>query len=193
MVQVACQQAKLGGERQQGESKLATVPGFEDEVTPEYTLNPAAISLEEKVRILTQYKDVMLNFHPAITAVSIVYKETHTDLHFANTDGTYIKQKKLDIGANLTAIASRGGVTVRQGIGRGSFCGFDCMLNIDAELREACDLNVRLLDAPQINAGVYTVICDQELAGLFVHEAFDHLSEANFTYKNPSVIKTMAR
>jgi TldD protein len=191
MVQVACRQAKLAGERQKGESKLATVPVLEDEFTPEYTLNPGAISLEEKVRILTRYKDLILNFDPAITAASIIYKETHTDLYFANTDGAYIKQKKLDIGANIDAIACRGDITVTKRIGLGSSSGFDCMLNIDDELREACDLAVRLLDAPQVKAGVYTVICDQDLSGLFVHEAFGHLSEADDTYKKPSMAKTM--
>lgn len=191
MVQAACRQAKLAGERHSGESKLAAVPVFEEEFTPEYTLNPEAIALTEKIRILTRYKDLILNFHPAITAAYIVYKETHTDLYFANTDGTYIKQKKLDIGANLSVIACRGDATVTRVVGRGSSKGFDCMLNVDAELREACDLAVRLLDAPQVKAGVYTVICDQDLAGLFVHEAFGHLSEADGTYKNPSMIKTM--
>ena len=191
MVKAACRQAKLAGEHQEKISKLAAVPIVEDEFIPQYTLNLGAISLEEKVRILTRYNELILGYHPVITASSIVYKETHTDLYFANTDGTYIKQKKLDIGANLAAIARRGGVTVMKGIGRGSSSGFDCMLNVDAELREACDLTVRLLDAPQVKAGLYTVICDQDLAGLFVHEAFGHLSEADDIYKKPDMAKTM--
>lgn len=191
-VQAACRQAKLASEYQSGASKLAAVPVVEEECMPEYTLNPGAIALEEKVRILTRYKDMILNFHPAITAAAIVYKETHSDLYFANTNGTYIKQRKLDIGANLSAIASKGEVTVTQGIGRGSSRGFDCMLNCEDQLREACALAVRLLDAPQVKAGVYTVICDQELAGLFVHEAFGHLSEADGLYRKPEALKNLA-
>lgn len=192
MIKAACRQAKLASEYQSGESKLAAVPVVEEEFMPEYTLNPGAITLEEKVRILTRYKELILNFHPAITAASIVYKETHSDLYFVNTDGTFIKQRKLDIGAYLSAIACKGDVTVTQGIGRGSSSGFDCMLNCDNKLREACALAVRLLDAPQVKAGVYTVVCDQELAGLFVHEAFGHLSEADGIYRKPAALENLA-
>ncbi|MGE5560340.1 MAG: TldD/PmbA family protein [Chloroflexota bacterium] len=191
MVKSACDQARFAGERQNGVSKLAPVPVVEEEYAPAYTLDPRGISLDEKVRILEHYKDLILGHDPAIQAANIVYNEKLTTLYFANSEGTYIRQEKLDIGSGINAVARRGAITVTKGIGRGSSIGFECMVGADDDLREACDLAVRLLDAPQVKAGVYTVVCDPALAGLFVHEAFGHLSEADNAYKNPELAKAM--
>jgi TldD protein len=190
-VRSAARQARLTGEKQGGESRLAPAPVIEDEYVPNYSLDPRGISLDEKIRILNGYRDIILGYDSSITAVQIVYNERLTSLYFANSEGTYIRQEKLDIGSSLGATARRGMTTVSKRIGRGSSIGFDCMLNAADELRETCDLAVRLLDAPQVKAGVYTVVCDSALAGLFVHEAFGHLSEADNAYKNPGLAKAM--
>lgn len=190
-VKSACRQARIAGEKQRGESKLASAPVIEDDFTPEYTLDPREVSLDQKISILDNYRDIILGYDSAITAAQITYNEKITELYFANTEGTYIRQEKLDIGSSLGATARRGMLTVSESIGRGSSIGFDCMLDADDELKEACDLAVRLLDAPQVKAGVYTVVCDPALAGLFVHEAFGHLSEADNAYKNPRMAETM--
>lgn len=187
----ACEQARFAGSKKQEESRLAPVPIVDEEVQPVYTLDPRAISLDEKVRILTHYNDLILDYSPAITAANIVYIEKVTNLLFANSEGTYLKQEKLDIGANFGATARRDETTVQQHVGRGSSNGFDCVLAIDADLTEACQLAVAALDAPQVQAGVYTTICDPAMAGLFVHEAFGHLSEADDIHRNPELAKTM--
>lgn len=191
-VESAVKQARLTGDKQGGQTKLGPAPIVEDEYTPEYTLDPRGVSLDEKIRIFNGYRDIILEYDPAITAAQIIYNERFSDLYFANSEGTYIKQEKLDIGASLGATARRGMTTVSKRIGRGSSIGFDCMLNADEDIKEACDLAVRMLDAPQVKAGVYTVVCDPALAGLFVHEAFGHLSEADNAYKNPQLAKAMA-
>ncbi len=187
----ACEQARFAGERQGGVSRLAQVPVVEDEYVPVYTLDPRAVSLDEKVRILTHYNETILSFDPLIASASVRYEEKATQLYFASTEGSYIRQEKIDVAAGFGATARRGTDTVTEGVGRGSSIGFDCILNADEEIREACGLAVRLLDAPQVKAGVYTVVCDEALAGLFVHEAFGHLSEADNAYKNPGLAKAM--
>src|SRR2546430_16263771 len=50
---------------------------------------------------------------------------------------------------------------------------------------------VQLLDAPMVTGGAYPVILDPELAGVFIHEAFGHLSEADFVYENPQAREMM--
>ena len=187
----ACEQAKFAGYKKQEESKLAPVPIVDEEVQPVYTLDPRAVSLDEKVRILTHYNDLILGYNPAIAAVNIVYIEKVTDLYFANSEGTYIKQEKLDIGADFGATARRDEVTTQQFVGRGSSIGFDCILGIDDDIKQACQLAVDSLDAQQVQAGVYTTICDPAMAGLFVHEAFGHLSEGDDIHRNPELAKTM--
>ncbi|MFC1956662.1 TldD/PmbA family protein, partial [Chloroflexota bacterium] len=50
---------------------------------------------------------------------------------------------------------------------------------------------VALLSAPQAKGGEYTVVLDPVLAGVFVHEAFGHLSESDFVYENAQLRKIM--
>ena len=48
-----------------------------------------------------------------------------------------------------------------------------------------------LLDAPQAEGGPHTVILDPAMAGVFVHEAFGHLSEADSLYENDKMRELM--
>jgi TldD protein len=50
---------------------------------------------------------------------------------------------------------------------------------------------VELLSAPQAKGGEYTVVLDPVLAGVFVHEAFGHLSESDFVYENDRLRQIM--
>ena len=51
---------------------------------------------------------------------------------------------------------------------------------------------VELLSAPKARGGEYTVVLDPVLAGVFVHEAFGHLSESDFIYENDRLRELMA-
>src|SRR2546426_4940479 len=42
-----------------------------------------------------------------------------------------------------------------------------------------------------VKGATYPVILDSELAGVFIHEAFGHLSEADFVYENPQAREMM--
>jgi len=48
-----------------------------------------------------------------------------------------------------------------------------------------------LLSAPQAVGGEYTVVLDPVLAGVFVHEAFGHLSESDHVYENQKLCELM--
>ena len=65
------------------------------------------------------------------------------------------------------------------------------MLDQDELARKAAQKAVELLDAKPVKAGQYPVVADQMLAGVFIHEAFGHLSEADFVYENPKAREMM--
>lgn len=187
----ACRHARLAAGREDRSSCLAPVPAVEDCFEPDVTLDPAAVVLAEKVRILTRYRDLMLNAHERVAAANITYKEQKGVIRFANTDGTYVEVSRVDVGSNLVAMARRGDLTVASGTGFGSSRGLDCLLGMEEKVEKEARLAVDLLDAPQVTAGTYPVVCDPALAGLFVHEAFGHLSEGDNVYKNPDLAETM--
>jgi len=189
-VALACERAKAAGEVVKEESKLASVPVVEDNVAPAWTLHPESVSLDEKIRILSHYHGLVLS-HENIPASTIIYQERCTTLTFANSEGTCVRQEKVDLSGAITAVGRKGDVSVSQSVGYGSSLGLDKLLCLDEKIKEMCERTQKLLDAEPMKAGVYTVICDPAHTGLFVHEAFGHLSEADDLAKSPGWIASM--
>jgi TldD protein len=82
-------------------------------------------------------------------------------------------------------VARRNG-TIERGLESiGLRRGWKSVQDREPGFREAAERAVALLDAPMVRGGTYPVILDPELAGVFIHEAFGHLSEADFVYENP--------
>lgn len=187
---VACEQARAAGDVIMGESKLAPVPTIEEDFCPQWILHPEAVSLKEKIRILDGYQKLVLAYDN-IPAAMVRYQERCTTLWFANSEGTVLRQEKLDIAGGIVANGRKGDVSVSQAVGFGSSLGIDKLLGLDDQIKEMCERTQKLLDVPSIKAGVYTVICDPAHTGLFVHEAFGHLSEADDLHKNEGFLKAM--
>ena len=59
------------------------------------------------------------------------------------------------------------------------------------QIDEMAQRAVQMLTAPQVKGGEYTVVLDPILAGVFVHEAFGHLSESDFVYENDRMREIM--
>ena len=187
---LACEQAKVAGSIVEGTSLLAAVPVVVDDICPKWTLHPEAVSLAEKLRILGHYQHLVLN-HEYIPSVFVKYEELCSTEWYANSEGTCIRQEKLDFSACINANGQKNGVSVFEGVRVGSSLGIDCLLNLDQKILDMCELTQKLLDAPQMKAGIYTVVCSPAQAGIFVHEAFGHLSEADTTARNAEFLKAM--
>jgi len=190
-VKTACEQAALIGAVKQERSQLAALPAAEQEVALSTKVHPKDVPLADKVALFGSYNDLILSYHPAISSSLVRYFDRSIKLYFANSEGTYVAQEKVDIGCGLRAIATSGSTTVQEGVSTGSSNDYSCVLGQEAELRKACQLAVDLLAAPTVTGGEYTVILDPRMAGLFVHEAFGHLSEADSIMENEELRKIM--
>jgi len=186
----ACNQAKVAGAIVNEDFKLAEVPVVVQDICPNWALHPESVSLSEKIRILEHYHQLMLSYKD-IPAATIQYQERCTTLWYANSEGTAVRQEKIDFAAGFTANGRKGDLSVSQPVGIGSSIGIDKLLGLDAQIKEMCVRTQKLLQAESIKAGVYTVICDPAHTGLFVHEAFGHLSEADSLFKNEGFLKAM--
>ena len=56
---------------------------------------------------------------------------------------------------------------------------------------EAARRSVDLLSAPPVKGGIYTVVLNPTMTGVFAHEAFGHLSESDFVYENDRMKELM--
>jgi TldD protein len=110
---------------------------------------------------------------------------------FGNSEGSHIEQERTDYVLRLSAIA-RDGVDIQQAhLSVGSRGDFSVIAGLHHQVKEMAERAVQLLSAPRVAGGEYPVILDPVLAGVFVHEAFGHLSESDFLYENPPLREIM--
>jgi TldD protein len=171
--------------------ELASVEPVEQITTVELGRDFRDISLAEKKALAERYNHVMLGHSDKIIDTQAVYSDTFVHLILANSEGTYIEQEKPSVVVAAVAM-SREGDNVQQAYeSLASTQGYEYVLDKDELARKAAQKAVELLDAKPVKAGEYPVVVDQMLAGVFIHEAFGHLSEADFVYENPKAREMM--
>jgi len=176
----AIEQARSAGS---GESMLAPVDPAVDEVTEGKDRNPVTIPLAEKKQLLDEYNNIIWGT-PQIQTSTIGYGDSRKKVIFINSAGSYIKQERADVALRLTAIAAKDGDVQQVGLSLGSRGNFTAIQGLHDKISEMSTNAVELLSAPTAKGGEYTVVLDPVLAGVFVHEAFGHLSEYDFVYEN---------
>ncbi len=186
-VALAVKQAQLVGKEA---SQLAAVAPVVDTVSAEIDRDPLSIPLVEKKQMLDEYNDIIWGTPQLQTSV-IGYGDSHRKTVFPNSSGSYIEQERADITLRLSAIAADNGEVQQAGLSLGSRGDFRTMQGRHTEVAEMARQAVALLSAPRAKGGEYTVVLDPVLAGVFVHEAFGHLSEADFVYENESLRQIM--
>lgn len=148
------------------------------------------ISLKEKHKIIKSYNDIILSY-PNIMSSQVRFREVVTHKYFVNSDKVEIEDKRLETAIRLSAIAKEGMNVQSVSYDKGILGGFDIVKGLEEKAKEISCRAQELLKASPVLAGKYTVVIDQELAGLFAHEAFGHLGEADFLYENPRLQKLM--
>ncbi len=179
-ISLAVEQARSAGS---GKSKLAEVGPAVDEVPSGVVKNPVEIPLAEKKRLLDEYNEIIWST-PQIQTSTIGYADSRKKVVFLNSEGSFITQERADVSLRLTAIAAKDGEVQQVGLSLGSRGDFGAIEGLHDKISEMARHAVELLTAPQAKGGEYTVVLDPVLAGVFVHEAFGHLSESDFVYEN---------
>ncbi len=141
--------------------------------------DPMAIPLEGKVEVLLHYADIARAAHPQVRSVNARYFDRYRHLWFVNNRGTAIEQEKLDLGGTILVVARDRTGVAQRGVSFGSSNDFGAVRGLEEEVRSAALTAVELLNTPEVVGGEYPVVVDPHLAGVFAHEAFGHLSEAD--------------
>jgi len=186
-IALAVEQAKHVGKE---ESKFSTVPPVIDKVVAEFKRNPLDIPLSVKKDLLDEYNEIMLGT-PGIQTTTIGYADGRKKVTLVTSEGAFIEQSRIDLTLRLNAVASRDGDVQQVGLSIGSKGDFSAVENLHGQAKDIARRAVALLSAPQVKGGTYTVVLDPVLAGVFVHEAFGHLSEADHIYENPQLREIM--
>ena len=163
--------------------RLAEVASSQAEAILDLDGDVRGIPLAEKRRLLEGYNGEMLAV-PGVVDTQAVYHDEVTEYWFGNSEGTLLHELRPEITISGQAIARRNG-TIEKGLESiGLRKGWNSAHHHAAGFREVAKRAAALLDAPTVTGGTYPVVLDNELAGVFIHEAFGHLSEADFVYEN---------
>jgi TldD protein len=174
------------------ETILAPIPIIQDSCNLPLTgTDPRQISLAEKKELCDRYGQILRSVDPCITTISVRYNDSTQKIILITSEGTLLEQSWVDMEMRFAATA-RKGETVQTGRETtGSRKAYEDLTNLDQQVRSAAARAVNSLALPPVKGNVYTVVIDPILSGLFVHEAFGHLSEADMTYQNPDLLEVM--
>lgn len=180
-IEAAISQAKLVGKET---TQLAPIAPVVDDVRVAIKDDPRGYGLQEKKELLGYYNDLLLGYDPRIQTTMTGYRDRFSTTYFVNSLGTALCQERLDVSGRFGVVARNG--VVRQGFeSLHSRSDFGVLRNREELVLGAAKRAIEQLEAKPVKGGQYTVILDPYLAGVFIHEAFGHLSEADFVYENP--------
>ncbi|MFP3953623.1 MAG: TldD/PmbA family protein [Candidatus Acetothermia bacterium] len=172
--------------------ELADSPTEEETVQPELERDFRNISLDQKRRLLQGYNETILKFDDKIKSTKANYSDSYREITYANTEGTWITQSVPDVTLSLVAVAKSdeaGPQVSHESVGEA--VGFELVTDREEMATVVAQRALDLLDAEPVKGGEYTVLLNPKLAGVFIHEAFGHLCEADHFYKNERLQEIM--
>jgi TldD protein len=175
------------------ETILASIVPVQDTcVLPLTGTDPRHIPLAQKKALCQHYGDILRSVSPQVATVSVRYGDSAQRMILATSEGTLLEQSWMDVEMRFAATA-RNGETVQTGRETtGSRKAYEDLLNLDQQVQSAAQRAVNSLSLPSVKGNTYTVVIDPILSGLFVHESFGHLSEADMAYENPDLLEVMS-
>ncbi len=186
-VEQVIQQAKLVGKET---THLAQRQPVEDIVAAPLKRNPSLHTIAQIKALLDEYNEIIWST-PKIQTSVISYGDSQKTVYFANSEGSFIQQGRHDVGLRVSAVARDGAEVQQLGLSLGSNGDFGIVEGLHQQVGDIAQNTVRMLSAPKVQGGEKTVVLDPILAGVFIHEAFGHLSESDFIYENERMRELM--
>ena len=168
----------------EGDTKMAQVAPHVYEMSLQMEHDFRKVELSTKKDLVEHYNGVMLS-QPGLQDSNVGYSDTLLTMHYGNSEGSYIKQERPYSSLRFSATA-REGSNVQSAFDSVQLAwDFSDIYNKDEKVAAVGKRAVDMLKAQPVQAGNYTVILNPKLAGVFIHEAFGHLSEADHIDQNP--------
>jgi TldD protein len=177
----ACKMAKTASLRLKTPIKLAPAKTVTDNVKAKPKKNPSEIPMEDKIKNALAFNGAILGFDKRVKSCSVDYLDLTGTNFFVNSEGSSIEQDKLYVWSRITASAQSQGVFTFSREEIGSTAGYEVF---DTSTPQVIGEMVAKRAIAQLNAkapkgGSFPVVLGPNVVGVFVHEAFGHLAEAD--------------
>ena len=180
-VSEACKMAKAASLRLKNPLKLAKTSVVDDRVRIKPRKNPSEVCMEDKIATALAINKNTLSYDKRVRSCTIDYLDLTGTSTFTNSLGTYIEQDKLYVWSRITAAAAQKGIFAFSREEIGSTAGYELF---DTETPEKIGEKLAKRATEHLNAktpkgGSFPVVLGPNVVGVFVHEAFGHLAEAD--------------
>ena len=186
VAQEAAEAARIAARHVSDTIQLADAPVIVQEFPVHSDSDPREVSLREKRDLVAHYSRMALA-QSDVLMTQFMYSDSFAHRSYANTDGSAVEYEHL-ISHILGILVGRRGDAVRRGFfAVGGSPDYRRLLDRDETLRESLAELDELLSAQPVRAGSYPIVLDHYGAGIFIHEAFGHRSEADLLIHDPAV------
>ncbi len=169
---------------------LARAEVVRDSFFPELKEDPRRVSTEEKLDLVRKYNNIPLGREGIVNTVTD-YQQVTREKHFLSTEGTEIREDLITTRLSGLITSKEGSLIQNVRFGLGGSHGFAVLRNQEEEFERKTSIALDLLKAKPVDGGVYNVILNPNLAGVFTHEAFGHFSEADLIEDSPTMREKM--
>jgi TldD protein len=181
-IEEACHGARLVGDSTTEIAEPDNTP-TDAEVVVDMVEDPRGVSLDDKIALVREYNDAMLSYD-GIATTDVAYIDRLRTVTFMSSRGVCFSEQRPGCAITLQATGRDGDLLQTASDALRSRNNFDALRNQHAAAHTVGKRASDLLKARVCPAGTTTVVLDPELAGVFMHEAFGHLSEADHIYED---------
>ena len=191
----ACKMAKAASSRLKTPISLAEAEAVEDKVVVKPHKDPSKILVEDKIKLTTDISDIVLGYDNRVKSCTVDYLDLTGTNFFINSEGTYIEQDKLYVWSRILATAKEADIFTFSREEVGSTAGYEVF---DKETPEVVGERVAKRAVEQLKAkspkgGAFPAVLGPNVVGVFVHEAFGHLAEADLTLSGSVLLNKLGK
>ena len=169
---------------------FAETEAIKETFLPPVKEDPRSLSIDEKLLLTKNYNSIPLRYGK-IATTHLQYSETIREKYFASTEGTELREDLVTTTIGGLITSKEGSLTQNVRVAAGGSGGFTVLRDREDEFEKKTKIALDLLHAKPISGGTYNVVLNQDMAGVFTHEAFGHFSEADLIEDTPSMRERM--
>jgi len=187
-VEEAFSAARALSTRVRRRARVVELPALSDRVVHKFRRDPRDVGLDEKIGDVTTYES-LLRSRGFVRSTSVTYADIVGEKVYASSDGRYVEQG-FGYAWLYTWVTGREGAVVASARDeRGSIEGYVIWDRWSPEDIAKLVLGrlEKQLRAKTPRGGVFPAVLAPEVVGVFVHEAFGHLAEADLTLSGSAI------
>ncbi len=150
---------------------------------------PDTVSMDDKLRIITNADKAVRKLDRRIRQVSITYRDAVQKVFIANSEGSFCEDERVYSLFVVNVIAMDDGIIQTGYEAVGGFIGFELFENNFTEQISirAAQRALKMIKAKRVKGGRRPVVISSDAGGTMIHEAIGHSLEADLAQQGLSV------